>query len=106
MNKSIKSFKLVGGDEIVAEIVRTALGTAAQNWVIKRPLAIKFQPMGQGQIGLALVPWALSNPTIDELHLPEKAVIAQYEPSATVERQYLQQTSGIELSAVSPLVRP
>lgn len=105
MNKGIKSFKLVGGDEIVAEIVRTELGTRSQNWVIKRPLAIKFQPMGQGQIGLALVPWTLSNPTIEELCLNEKAVIAQYEPSATVERQYLQQTSGIELSATSPIAR-
>jgi hypothetical protein len=57
--------------------------------------------MGQGQIGLAFVPWTLSNPTIEVLDVPASAVLLMFDPSERVETQYLEQTSGISLATSS-----
>jgi hypothetical protein len=57
--------------------------------------------MGQGQIGLAFVPWTLSNPTIEVIEVPAAAVLLVFDPSERVETQYLEQTSGISLTAPS-----
>lgn len=94
---SVKSFKMVTGEEVVAEVVETKVGTSVLSYVLKRPHILQFQQIGQGQLGLALVPWTLSNPTIERLDVPAAAVVLSFDPSAEVERQYLQQTSGISI---------
>lgn len=96
----IKSFKLVGGDEVVAEVLSTSeqpVG-AINSYRVRRPHILQFQPMGQGQVGLAFVPWTLSNPTIEVLTIPASAVLLTFDPSANTERQYIEQTSGIALA--------
>jgi hypothetical protein len=52
-------------------------------------------------VGLALIPWTLSNPDISRLEIPASAVLLSFDPSSEVERQYLQQTSGISLSPIA-----
>ena len=69
------------------------------SYTLRRPHILQMQPMGNGNVGLAFVPWTLSNPTIERLELPASAVLLTFQPSANVERQYLEQTSGL---AVAP----
>jgi hypothetical protein len=107
----VKSFKMVGGDEVVAEVTDTIYGNpifATKNsgaekgeitgYTVRRPHILQFQPMPNGNIGLAFIPWTLSNPTIERLNLPVSAlIIPPFDPSPNVTKQYLEQTSGIAL---------
>jgi hypothetical protein len=98
----VKSFKINGGDEVVAEVVDTKYsmdGSAKlKSYVVRRPHILQFQPMPNGNIGLAFIPWTLSNPTIERLELPADAlVIPPFDPAPNVTKQYLEQTSGIAL---------
>jgi hypothetical protein len=106
---TVKSFKLVTGEEVVAEVVRelsgnqvlsevTAYTSAVTSYIVKRPHVLQFQQVAPGQFGLALIPWTLSCPEIDKLELPASTVVATFAPSLNVEKQYLEQTSGIALS--------
>ena len=95
----VKAFKMVGGDEVVAEVLSTNEATDGKilSYRVRRPHILQFQPMGQGQIGLAFVPWTLSNPTIELLDVPASAILISFSPSENVETQYLEQTSGISI---------
>jgi hypothetical protein len=104
----VKSFKLRGGEEVVAEVVEERSGSSIVSdglfsnsvtvYVLRRPHILQFQPVGPGQVGLAFVPWTLSNPMIEKLDLPAEQVVVTFAPSENVERQYLEQTSGISLA--------
>ena len=102
----ILSFKTIGGEELVAEVVREVTGglfgsaePTITAYVLKRPHVLRFQPVAPGQLGLAFVPWTLSNPDLNEITLPTKSLIADpFAPAHRVEQQYLEQTSGIDLS--------
>ena len=89
----VKSFKLVTGEEIVARVI----DETKSEFTIDSPQVLQFQRVSQNQMGLAFVPWALSNPEISELILPRSSTVAVYPPAADVEKQYLSQTSKIAL---------
>jgi len=97
---------MMTGEEIVAEISATRFSSNndVKEYILRRPHSLQFQQVAPGQIGLAFVPWALANPSIEQLTVPASAlIIPPFEADAKVERQYLEQTSGISLSAtVSP----
>jgi hypothetical protein len=106
---SVKSFKLVTGEEVVAEVVRelsgnqvlsemTAYSGAVTSYIVRRPHVLQFQQVAPGQFGLALIPWTLSAPDIDRLEIPASTVVVCFAPAMNVEKQYLEQTSGIALS--------
>jgi hypothetical protein len=97
----VMSFKMVSGEEVVAELVSTktfASDTDPVSYTVRRPHILQFQPVGPGQLGLAFVPWTLSNPAIERLEIPASAVLLTFQPADKVERQYLEQTSGISLA--------
>lgn len=96
----VLSFKMIDGSEVVATVKSTKRTTGDKiiSYSLQRPHILQFQPMGQGQLGLAFVPWTLSNPDIDVLDVPAEAVILSFAPAARVEQQYLQQTSKIEIA--------
>lgn len=97
----VMSFKMVSGEEVVAELVSTktfASDTDPVSYTVRRPHILQFQPVGPGQLGLAFVPWTLSNPAIEHLEIPASAVLLTFKPADKVERQYLEQTSGISLA--------
>lgn len=104
----VKAFKLVGGEEVVASVVdevyENKMLTENQSkgevkaYVVRRPHILRFQPVSPGQVGLAFVPWTLSNPTIERLTIPASAVVLVFDPSDQVEQQYIQQTTGLEIT--------
>lgn len=91
---TVKSFKLISGEEVVATVVTTLNPTG---YTLRKPHILQFQQVAPGQLGLAFIPWTLSNPDIDTVEIPTSAVISVFEPAAKVEKQYLEQTSGISL---------
>ena len=111
----VLAFKMIGGDEVVASVIKTVTettvlaevnGSAAANitaYVVRKPHILRFQPVAPGQIGLAFVPWTLSNPEISELEIPASAVVLTFKPSEQVRNQYLSQTTGLDLTKPSGL---
>lgn len=98
---SIMSFKLINGEEVVAEVLSQPLfeeGNRNTEFTLRRPHVLQFQQVAPGQVGLVFIPWALSNPVIDKVVLPSTSVITSFSPALEVERQYLEQTSGISLA--------
>ena len=103
----ILSFKIRSGEEVVAEVESTVTKAAGEDglfvempvrWVLKRPHVLRVQQVQGGQLGLSFVPWCLSNPDIRAVTLEATSVLATFAPSAMVERQYIEQTSGISLA--------
>lgn len=103
----VKAFKMHGGDEVVASVIDTIYHPSnlesttekkVKSYILRRPHILRFQPMANGQLGLAFVPWTLSNPSIERLEVPAEAVLLAFDAEDRVETQYLEQTSGISLA--------
>jgi hypothetical protein len=110
MSSIIRSFKLVSGEEVVAEVLdaetkvflteKQHFGREGLEYKLRRPHVLQFQPIGPGKMGLAFVPWVLSNPEVEEVTIFARNVIGvPVEPSEMVQRQFLQQTSGLALAS-------
>jgi hypothetical protein len=104
MATEVLSFKINGGDEVVANVIKTLrqdnnVDGEIVSYIVRRPHILRFQQVAPGQVGLIFVPWTLSNPEIDRLSIPVASlVIPPFSPSAEVEKQYLEQTSGLVLA--------
>lgn len=112
MAREVKGLKLTTGEELVSTILnveyepeKTHDGFVVKGsgkpskYFLKDPMVLRIQPMAGGKVGLVFVPWTLSNPDLAEVPMGAEFVMAAFPPSLEVERQYLQQTSGIELIA-------
>lgn len=96
----VLSFKLVTGEELVSELSRTIEEAGkVVAYELRRPHVLQFQQLPNGHLGLAFVPWSLSNPELPLITIPASAIITQFETSAKVEAQYLQQTSSIQIAS-------
>ncbi len=109
----ILAFKMIIGEEVVGEVIeevrsaghtQTMLLEAPKKpegeitaWRVRRPHVLRFINSPQGA-NLAFIPWTLCNPTIEVMTIPASAVLLTFPPSANVEKQYLEQTSGIALA--------
>lgn len=100
----VLSFKINGGDEVVAQVIKTvrkdnSVDGEIVSYLVRRPHILRFQPIAPGQVGLAFVPWTLSNPEIERLTIPVASLmIPPFSPSTNVEHQYLEQTSSLVLA--------
>ena len=92
----IKIFKLVNGDEIIAEVVS---GEGAINWKIQKIRMILMQQHAQsGQIGLGLLPWLASNVNGEFELFPASLMGPPFDPEEPLQKEYLSQTTGIALA--------
>ena len=88
------NFKLVNGDEIIAQEVQVD----SDYIVIDSPRALQFQDHGNGKFGASFVPaLVLGNDKGIRLY---KSAISMYTDSvsAEYEKHYLQSVSGIQLA--------
>jgi hypothetical protein len=104
----IQAFKTVIGEEIVGEVVEiirslptmllgnTQVDGDITAYRVRRPHILRFIQSAQGA-NLAFIPWTLCNPTIEVMTIPASAILLTFPPSAMVEKQYLEQTSGLSL---------
>lgn len=97
---NVLSFKLVTGEEIVARVNSTEEDQSGKkiSYLVSSAQVLQFQPTREGRMALALVPWTLSNPDLDDIRLPAVHVVTSFPPSADVEREYIRQTSKIALA--------
>ena len=105
----ILAFKMIIGEEVVGEVIDTIydssmlLESQKENrgnikaYKVRRPHVLRFIPSAQGA-NLAFIPWTLANPTIEVMLIPTSAVLLTFPPSANVEKQYLEQTSGLSIA--------
>ena len=87
----VVSLKLVSGEELVVRLLKET----ADSFTVDSPQVLQFQQQGNGQLGLAFVPWTISNPDAANIEIPLSMVMAKFTPSPIVEKQYLTQTSRI-----------
>lgn len=90
------NFKLVNGDEIIAQEVHTY--EDRDYIIVDSPRALQFQDQGNGRIGAAFVPaLVLGNDKGIKVY---KTAISMYTDtvSAEYEKHYLQSVSGIQLA--------
>ena len=69
---------------------------------LSQPRVLHIQQGPQGQMGLGLVPWALSNPEADVTINLKDAALAVFLPAPKLEEAYLQQTSNIQIASSLP----
>lgn len=100
----VKSFKTIGGDEIVSEVVSLVCeGEKIVKYKLRRPQVLQFQPVAPGKMGLAFVPWLLSNPELDSVEVPVTVLPFCFPTATEVERQYLTQMSGIQIAGAGSI---
>ena len=95
----IRIFKLVTGEEVIAK----ALSSPSEpgSWTLKNPRVLVAQPTGNGQMGIAMIPWIVAAPD-HSVKIREKDIVG--DPISNLPKQvedgYLSQTSGIALAGV------
>lgn len=108
MPHQVRAFKFTSGEEVIAEIKSYPFSSPdKQSWELRRPHILRFHPVGPNQMGLAFVPWTLSNPDLESVVVSRVNMLCDpFEISADVEKQFLQQTSGIAIAGGgSPIVK-
>lgn len=110
----ILAFKMIIGEEVVGEVIDTIRNkshamllegkSGGENgdgeitaYKVRRPHILRFI-QSAGGANLAFIPWTLCNPTIEVITIPATAILLTFPPSANVEKQYLEQTSGLSLA--------
>jgi len=108
----ILAFKMIIGEEVVGEVIeiirkitplfeQTGKGISDGDitaYRVRRPHILRFIQSREGA-NLAFIPWTLCNPSIEVMTIPASAVLLTFPPSANVEKQYIEQTSGITLAS-------
>lgn len=96
---NIYSFKLVSGEEIIARTKEEIINPGSiNNLSIRDPMAIQITPQGMGAI-----PWMMTSENDKFITLFGHSLIAYSKAKPEIEKLYLQQVSGIDLSSPSPL---
>lgn len=92
---NIKLFKLISSEEIIAKVV----GSDTSSWTLEAPMIIQLSQVAPGQVGVMLMPWIVGNQKTNVTLKTSTMAISEPIPAAKeLEDQYLQQTSGIQLT--------
>lgn len=92
----IKSFKMLDGTEVIAEILRTSL---SEGWLVRRPLMIVPMQDGRGGVRIDFALWSMIANIDEEFMIYRHAV--QRDPlsiDAEVEKSYLTNFSGLVIA--------
>ena len=90
----LKGYKLVSGEEIVAR--ETGFTTNPDKYHIERPRMLIPQNMGN-QLTIGMAPWIMGADGNVAVELKEEMVIISYIPHPELEREYIRQTTGLQL---------
>jgi len=97
MDKTIGLFKMINGDEVVAEYEVNEFF-----YTLKAPRRILLIPAGPNELIKKLIAWMIGNPngefTVQAAHI----LTASEEMVDELKNGYLKETSPIDLSAVPP----
>lgn len=92
---TVVCFKLANGEEIIAQ------GTQAGNtWHVEKVRGMGVQQAGKGQVQLVMGVWMIGDHNA-KIELNPAQVIAWYHPLPHIEKAYLTEVSGLDLSMMS-----
>lgn len=91
---SVKGFKLISGEEVIGRVDENL--STEDKYVVERPRLIIPQQMGN-QLTIVLVPWAISAGEDATIEIKASAITSQFAPITEIERDYVKQTTGIQL---------
>jgi hypothetical protein len=107
---SVKGFKLVTGEELIAAVDDKTYELLADtprdardvvSYTLRRPHVMQIHQHAPGKFGMAMVPYTLSNPDLETVTISAANVIISFPIAAEVEKQYLQQTSGLAIAGAN-----
>lgn len=90
---TVKVYKFVDGSEVIAREV----SSQDIEITLSKPRVIQIMPHESGRMGVGLIPWMIAAPESD-ITIKSNHIMASNEVSVDIEKMYLQQTSGIDLS--------
>ena len=82
----VYTIKLISGEEIISRV----------NQLDGVTELIKPRSIGMGPQGFAMMPWMLSAPD-NNVVISDTAIIGATETSSQVSKQYIQQTTGLQI---------
>jgi len=93
MGKNIRVLKMISGEEIICEVV----AESELHMIVNKPFMFQVIEAHQGQLALAMTPYVLCDPNIENLPLKHLAIAFDIPAPTQPEKEYLSQTSSIEL---------
>jgi hypothetical protein len=84
------SVKLISGEEVVGRIGDPTDGTI----ILTKPMTFIMGPQGLG-----MVPYMFSAPQDAKIKIKESAIVAIIKTDDNVNKQYIQQTTGLKLAS-------
>lgn len=96
MSDDVKVLKLVTGDEIIGRYEVMPLDPKRHK--MSKVRQVVMQPVGHQQVGIALIPWLASDQDGVVVIRDDRLVCDPIESSEELEKEYLQQTTGIALA--------
>lgn len=96
---TIVSLKMISGEELITDLKSTIEDSSGKPlyYVVRKPHILQLQQTPKG-LGLAFVPWTLSNPDIEEMQIPVQNVMVKFTPSDKLEKQFIQETTSIQIA--------
>lgn len=91
----VKGFKLISGEEIIARV--NEFNEKQNKYLIEKPKLIIPQQVGN-QLTLGMVPWAIGSDENGTIEIKESAIIAEFNIVPEIEKEYIKQTTGIQLA--------
>lgn len=101
---NIQAFKLITGEEVVADFTGAASEGGVEYYNLEKPRLLMLQDVGNGRIGMIFMPWLHANFDAS-VKLSSKFVICAHKPSDEIEQGYLEKTSGLTLAKGSSLLK-
>jgi hypothetical protein len=90
---SVRGFKLINGEEVIGDVDSPIIDN---KYHVKNPYCVVPQQMTDRVI-LSLVPWTMSGGEKATIELERHAVAGHFKVLDSVEREYITQTTGIQL---------
>ena len=95
MANDVKILKLITGEEVLARI-SDDLSNGDGLIILNKPMTLQAVPGQGGQVGFALIPLFMSGKN-ENITISIDHVIAQDEPNAKSEKNYLAAVTGLSL---------
>jgi hypothetical protein len=95
--------KFTSGEEVIARVSRQSLSESdggAAGLTIEKVRTLALQPVGNGNFSIAYMPWVVGD--VDgTFDIRPTSIITTYPPDSSIEKDYLEQTTGIAMSSSS-----
>lgn len=99
MSEEVVVFKLSTGEELMGRLGKQDDDTAT----INKPVSIAMVPgPQQGQMGISLVPFLVSNTDADSVAIMRAHIVATARPNKDLESRYIEATTGLSLATSMP----